>query len=456
MMTDVILAPTLVDRIETLVANDGQSKPLLRQLLADLHPADIAEILDDLSGPARLAIFNLLPRATASEVLDETHPSMLRFVFEGLPDERLADLLDELPMDDAARLLADLPDEAAEDLIQLMQPEDAAEVRDLLAYADYTAGRLMTDKFVRLHSEWTVAQAADYLRHLDPDTETVAYLYVVNAAGQLVGVVPLRPMLTAKPEQRIAEIMTPRVISVQVDTDQEELAEIVAKYDFSAIPVTDRMGRLRGIVTVDDVMDIIEEEATEDIQRLGGSEPLDQPYFATPVTTIARKRIVWLLLLFFGGTLTSTVMRLFEDELAQVLTLSYFIPLLIGTGGNAGSQTVSTVIRGIAVGDIQWRNGFHVLAREFSIGLVVGGILGLVGFLYALLFWKASFSLSLVVGLTLPVICTWSKTVASLVPLVADHFGIDPTVVSAPLITTVVDATGLAIYFLIAKVLLGL
>jgi magnesium transporter len=314
----------------------------------------------------------------------------------------------------------------------------------------------MTDKVIRLHSEWSVAEAAAYLRQLDPETETLTYLYVVNEEELLVGVVPLRMMIMSDPNRTVGEVMSPRVISVTADTDREVVAEIVAKYDFFAVPVVSDDGRLLGIVTVDDVVDILEEEATEDIQRLGGSEPLDQPYFALPVVTIARKRIVWLLLLFFGGTLTSSVMRLFEDELSRALTLSYFIPLLIGTGGNAGSQTVSTVIRGIAVGDIEWRNGLHLIAREFSIGLAVGGILGVVGLFYALLFWDAPLPLALVVGLTLPVITTWSKMVASLVPLVADKLGIDPTVVSAPLITTVVDATGLALYFLIASAILGL
>ncbi|MDQ4076573.1 MAG: magnesium transporter [Chloroflexota bacterium] len=455
-MTDILIQPTLAERIEALVEVDGTNKAALRTLLAEYHPADIAEVLDELSDRAQLAVFNLLSREIASEVLDETDPEVMRYIFEELPDERLADLLEELPMDDAARLLAELPDENAETLLQLMEPEDAAEVMDLLGYPEESAGRLMTDKFVRLRSEWTITEAIDYLRHIDPETETVAYLYVVNEQEQLIGVVPLRAMLTSQPERTVGELATPRVISVTVDTDREELAEIVAKYDFSAIPVVDAEGRLRGIVTVDDVVDILEEEATEDIQRLGGSEPLDQPYFTVPILTIARKRIVWLLLLFFGGTLTSTVMSLFEEELSRALTLSYFIPLLIGTGGNAGSQTVSTVIRALAVGDIEWRNGIRVLVRELSIGLVVGGILGIVGLLYALIFWDASLPLALVVGLTLPVICTWSKTVASLVPLVAENVGIDPTVVSAPLITTIVDATGLAIYFLIAKMLLGL
>ncbi|MDQ4078009.1 MAG: magnesium transporter [Chloroflexota bacterium] len=453
-MTDTTVEPTLVEHIETLIATDRWNKVALRQLLADFHPADIAEILDELSPAARLAVFQLLPREVASEVLDETDPEVIRFVFQELPDERLALLLDELPMDDAARLLADLPEATAEELIQLMQPADAAEVRDLLTYPEYTAGRLMTDKFARLHSEWTVAQASEYLRHLDPETETVTYLYVVDEQAHLIGVVPLRAMLTAPSHHRVADILNPHVIVVTPDTDQEELAEMVAKYDFSAIPVVDQTGRLVGIVTVDDVMDVLAEEATEDIQRLGGSAPLEQPYFTAPIRTIVQKRIGWLLLLFVGGTLTVNVMRLFEAELEQVVALTVFIPLLIGTGGNAGSQTVSTIIRALAVGEVVWHDVARVVARELVTGLLVGMLLAIIAFVLAA-FWT-DVPLAIVAALTLPAITTWASTVGSLVPLVADKLGIDPAVVSAPLITTVVDATGLAIYFLIAKVILGL
>ncbi|HBY97993.1 MAG: magnesium transporter [Ardenticatenaceae bacterium] len=445
----------LVAEIERLVTLNDTNRNGLRGLLEAIHPADIAEVLDELSAEARLALFNLLSIEVASEVLDESNPEIARFIFEELPDDRLADLLEELPMDDAARLLADLPPQTAAGLIELMQPEDAAEVRDLLSYEESTAGRLMTDKFVRLRSTWTVTETFDYLRHLDPDTETIAYLYVVDHRDRLVGVVPLRSLVIAQPEQTIEEIMTPRVVAVGVDTDQEELAETVAKYDFSAIPVVDDEGRLVGIVTVDDVVDILEAEATEDIQRLGGSEPLDQPYFATPVVTVARKRIGWLLLLFVGGSLTSTVMRLFEDELLEVVALSIFIPLLIGTGGNAGSQTVSTIIRALAIDEIRFGDALRVLFRELSTGLLVGTLLGLVGACLAL-FWGAGITLAIAVGLTLPMICTWASVVGGLVPLLAERVGIDPAVVSAPLITTVVDATGLAIYFLIARAVLEL
>jgi magnesium transporter len=453
-MAEAVLS--LAEQIESLVEGNGLNHAVLVKLLNDLHPADIAEVMEELSETATLVVFRALEPEVASEVLDEAESEVTQFLIEETTDEKLADILDEMPMDDAARLLGELEPDYAATLIELMSPAEAEDVRDLLAYPDGTAGRLMTDDFVRLQRHWTVTETLGYLRRIDPDTETIAYLYVTDEEERLTGVVPLRRLVMSQPEQTIGEITDPRVIAVRVTDEQEEVAEVVSKYDFNAVPVVDGAGRLVGIVTVDDIVDVLEEEATEDIQRLGGSEPLEQPYFSVPVQVMARKRIVWLLLLFFGGTLTSSVMSLFEDELSSVLALSYFIPLLIGTGGNAGSQTVSTIIRALGVGEVEWDDARRAVGRELLTGLLVGSILGVVGFFYALLVWNVSPALAAVVGLTLPVICVWAKTVASLVPIVAERFGIDPTVVSAPLITTVVDATGLAIYFSIAKVIIGL
>jgi magnesium transporter len=269
-------------------------------------------------------------------------------------------------------------------------------------------------------------------------------------------VVPLRQLVMAQPDQTIAEIRESRVISVPVTALQEEVADVIAKYDFVSLPVVDDGGRLAGVVAVDDIVDVLEEEATEDIQRFGGSEPLNNPYFSVSVPRMARKRVGWLLLLFLGGTLTSAVIAAFEDQLAQVLVLSVFIPLLVGTGGNAGSQTVSIIIRALALEEVEWQDGLRVLVREFATGLTVGGMLGAVGFLFAHFVWGAELPIAIVVALTMPLIVTWSTLVASLVPIVAEKVGIDPTVISAPLITTLVDATGLIIYFLIAAAVLGL
>jgi magnesium transporter len=260
------------------------------------------------------------------------------------------------------------------------------------------------------------------------------------------------PMLASRP------CMTPEPITVGVDTDQEEVARLISKYDFLAMPVLDRAGFLAGIVTVDDIIDVLTEENTEDQLKFSGVsvEPgvVNQPYFSTPIWRVVRSRVGWLVLLFVAETATGTVLRHFEDELAKVVALSFFIPLLIGTGGNTGAQTVSTIIRGLALGEIKTRDMGRVVWRELGSGLMLGTLLGLIGFGRAMI-WGSGVQLSLVVGLTILVICTWANTIGSLIPLVAQKFKVDPALVSAPLITTLVDATGLAIYMLIAKALLS-
>jgi len=336
-----------------------------------------------------------------------------------------------------------------------MEPEDAAEVRGLLEYSDETAGRLMTEKVVRIRRRWTAQETIEYLRDIDPETETLAYLYVVDDDDRLVGVVPLRDLITAPANTLIRDIMELDVISVTVDTDQEEVARLVAKYDFFAIPVADRAGRLAGIITHDDVVDILEEEFTEDVHRLGGSQPLERPYFALSIPQVVQKRIGWLLLLFAAGSLTGTVMRHFEGELAAVVALGTFIPLIIGTGGNAGSQTVATIIRALALDDVRTNDLPRVLAREALTGLGVGLLLGVIGLALALI-WGTGLRMGVTVAATLPAVCVWAEVVGALIPITADRVGIDPALVSTPFISTLVDATGLFIYFSVAQAVLGL
>jgi magnesium transporter len=430
----------------------------IRLLLADVHPADIATLLDRLAPDEAVIVFRLLPLETASEVLDETGSRVRQELVEQVDEERLADLLDELPMDDAAEFLEDLDDLKAARLLDLMEPEEAQDVRELLGYEEETAGRLMTRDVIALRRHWTIAETLDFLRDLD-DTEPLHYLYVIDRDDHLLGVVPLRELIKARPNHTVESIMRPDVAAVSVHADQEALAEMVARYDYYAMPVVDDENRLVGVVTVDDVLDVLAEEATEDIQRLGGSEPLDQPYFAVSVFHVVRKRIVWLLLLFVAATLTGTVIRHFEGELETVIALGIFIPLITGTGGNAGSQTVTTVIRALALGEVQRRDIFRVLWREISVAVLLGTLLGLVGFLRAITWdtgYRTVYDVSIVVMLTLPLVVIWANMVAAIVPIVAEKLRIDPTVVSAPMITTVVDATGLGIYFLLAKWILGL
>lgn len=448
---------TLQGQVESLVAAGATAE--LQALLARLHPADIADLLDTLDEPERIVVFALLDAVTASEVLDETLDDTTYELIEAVPDEQVADLLEILPMDDAAELLSELPPERSEELIALMEPDEAVEVQKLLAYAEDTAGRLMTEKVMRVRRRWTVEETIQHLRGMDPETETFTYLYTIDDDDHLTGVVPLRRLLTAPPDTVLGELTDPQVISVSVDTDQEDVARLVARYDFVAIPVVDRKGRLAGVITHDDVVDILAEEATEDIQRFGGSQPLERTYLSVSVVTIARKRIGWLLMLLLTATLTSTVVKLFEADLAQVAALALFVPMLIGTGGNAGSQTTATVIRALSLGEISPRDGLRVLWHELRAGLLMGLVMSLAAFGYAFI-WTNDLALTqelaLTVSLSIAAILVWAVGMGSLLPLVAARIGIDPPVVSGPVMSTLVDATGLFIYFTIARLILGL
>ncbi|MCB8924955.1 MAG: magnesium transporter [Ardenticatenaceae bacterium] len=450
-MDEALNFPPIED-IEKMAA-EGKLDELQGEL-ERVHPADIAVLLDELETETAVALFEMLPIEIASEVLDETGGQVRQELVEKVDDERLADLLDELPMDDAAEFLEDLPDEISDRLIGLMEPEEAAEVQELLAYEEETAGRLMTRDVVALRRQWTVNETFEYLRSLE-DAETLHYLYVVDRDNKLIGVVPLRTLILSQPNATIESLMSRDVASIPVTADQEELAEFVTRYDYFVVPVVSEENELLGVVTVDDVLDIFEEEVTEDIQRLGGSEPLDQPYFAVSVFQIVRKRIGWLLLLFVASTLSGEVIRLFQNELDLVVALGFFITLITGTGGNAGSQTVATIIRAITLDEVRLSNLTSAWRREVTVGLILGLVMGAVGILRALL-WHTGFEVAMVVALTLPIIVIWSTTVATVIPILADRFHIDPTVISGPMIATIVDATGLLIYFSLAKWILGI
>jgi len=311
----------------------------------------------------------------------------------------------------------------------------------------------MTRDVAALRANWTVSGTFDFLRSLE-DTETLHYLYVVDAIGRLIGILPIRDLIMAQPEQTIETIMNPDIIAAPVTIDQEHLAEMMSRYDFFAMPVVDEDGRLQGVVTLDDVLDVFEEEVTEDIQRLGGSEPLDQPYFAVSVFDMFKKRVGWLLLLFLAATLTGNVINLFTEQLQAAIALSLFIPLIIGTGGNAGSQTVATIIRAITLDEVRLGNLWQAWRKEISVGLLLGVAMAGLGFVRAIT-WGEGVKIALIVGLTLPLVVIWAITVATIVPTVADRFKIDPAVISGPMITTIVDTTGLLIYFQLATIILN-
>lgn len=436
----------------------AQEKNQLRTLLEKEHSADIAGVMDRLNHPQRETVFDLLPERKKAKVLDELSITATQQVLDRLSPQEIGKLLNMMPMDEAAELLSkDVPNRKDE-LLAAMSPAQAEEVKLLLSYPPETAGRMMTEKFAVLKKDMTAEEALAYLRKANKSVETLTDMYVLDEDSRLIGVVSLRELVIAPHGQRIDKLMKTHLVTVSPETDQEEVARVVSHYDYLAIPVVTPDRKLLGIIPVDDVIDVFVSETTEDILKFGGMEggtTINQPYFTVSLPTVIRKRVGWLLLLFVAETFTGTVLRYFENELARVVALSFFIPLLIGTGGNTGAQTVSTLIRGLALGEVKIQDIWRVIGRELSSGVLIGVLLGIIAFGRALL-WGSAAPLAMTVGFTILAICTWANTIGALIPLVAYRLKIDPAVVSAPLITTLVDATGLAIYMLIAKAILRL
>jgi magnesium transporter len=355
--------------------------------------------------------------------------------------------------DEAADLLGDIHPRQAQIILDAL--ENPEEVRPLLLHPDESAGGLMTSEYLALRRRMTAGDAIVAIREWQPDREDIYHLFVVDGEEKLCGAVSLHQLIVAAPQTQLMQIMDPDVISVLAGTDQEECARVMSHYDLVTLPVVDGQKRLLGVITVDDVIDVIVDEATEDIQRLGGAQPLSTPYLDTPIVSVARSRVGWLLLLFITESLTGTVLRHFEGELQTVVALSFFIPLLIGTGGNAGSQVTSTIIRALAVGDMDLKDGFLALWHELRVGLALGVGLSVVAFLRALT-WGSAQGLALTVGLSILTIVVWANALGALLPVLAARFKVDPTVVSGPVMSTLVDATGLFIYFSVARLILGL
>ena len=422
--------------------------------LTQLHPADRADAFSDLDDQHQAAILPRLGISDTADLLKELEDEDAIVAARTMPTERLADVLDEMEPDEAADILGDLsPERAARTLAEM---EDAEEVIPLLGHPDETAGGLMTTSYIALRRHTTAAQAIDFLRQVQADEETPYYLYVVDRNRKLLGVVGMRELVVAPPDTVAEDIIDRDVLYVTTGTDQEEVARLMARYNLSALPVVDEDGVMHGVITHDDVIDVIEEETTEDVFHLGGIEagPLsEKPYWARRIPEIVRSRFFWLLGLFVAETLTGTVLRHFSRELEAVVSLAYFIPLIIGTGGNAGSQTVTSVIRALALDEVRRSDLLRILVREVYTSLLLGVLLGGVAFVRVEL-WGIGTPMALTVGLTIVTVVLWANVVGSLVPIIADAAGIDPTVMSAPLIATLVDATGLLIYLTVAAIVL--
>ncbi len=441
---------------------------ILGKVRASLEIDDLAgavAALESLRAPDQADLFHELEDEQQTALLPRLDPEDSADILEELEDEDAARLVATLPRAAAVRILNEMePDEAA-DLLGEMEPdharglvdelEDPAEVRPLLLHPEDTAGGLMTSEFLALGRRMSVAEALAALRTWKPDAEDIHEVYAVDRFGRLVGMIGMRQLLMQEPAALLNDVVDPETVFVSVGADQEEAARLMSRYDLASLPVIDTQGVLVGIITIDDVIDVLEEEATEDFQRFGGGEPLDRPYLESGILGVVRKRAGWLLLLFLTETLTGSVLRHFEEEMAAVVSLAFFIPLLIGTGGNAGSQTTSTIIRALAVEDLDKRGLLRPLFHELAVGLVLGSLMGIVAYGRAML-WGTGQAVALTVAIAITVIVIWANVLGSVLPILAHRLKIDPTVVSGPAMSTLVDATGLFIYFTIAGVILAL
>jgi magnesium transporter len=424
--------------------------------LAELiGPAEWADLVPQLEPNEVAVLIQWLPDEEIGEILEELPPTEAARILRSLSAPEAGVLLGEMDPDDAADVVEELPPATADEILVRMRPDDAAEIRELSGYEPDTAGGIMTPEYVAVSRDATSAQAIAAIRRLVDEAETVNYVYVVDEERHLLGVLSLYRLLLSPDHTPVEKLMAPSTVRVRSSADQETAARILTDRNLLAIPVVDDDDHLIGIITEDDVADVLQQEATEDIERLGGSQPLNLPYRLASVPLLVRKRVGWLLLLFVAEAYTGTVLQGFEGELKAVVALSFFIPLLIGTGGNIGSQTVTLVVRAMALNELSMRDIGWLIFKELRVGLVIGLFMAAVGVAQAV-FLNVSNDIALVVALTLISICVWSATVAAALPLILRRAGVDPAVVSAPLITTLVDGTGLIIYFEIARLVLRL
>lgn len=441
----------MTDMRAALRARDVAS---LQASVADCTTAEIVGEISRLDALDQAVLFRVLPKERALSVFERLEPARQVSLLDALRADEVGAVVEDLDPDDRARLLDEMPAGVAVRLLDRVSDERRARTTVLLGYAPESAGRIMTPGYVSIRADITAGQALDRVRRSGVDAETIYLLYVVDDARRLVGVVSLKDIVLADIDATVSELMTERVVSGRTDEDQEVVSLRLASNDLLALPVVDSEDRLVGIVTVDDAMRVLEEEGTEDVERIGGAIPLDVPYLTAGIGKVFRARIGWLLVLFLAEALTGTVLRAFEDSLQAAVALTFFVPLLIGTGGNAGSQTTTTIVRAMAIGEVRLGDAALVMWKELRVGLLLGVSMAAIGMLRAAT-WGTGMELALVVGLALISVVLLATFVGSILPMVLRRLGLDPAVVSAPFITTFVDGFGLLIYFGLARAILG-
>jgi magnesium transporter len=432
----------------------------LRDRLLEIPPVEIAEIFNELSDEERVLIFRILPRDVAAEIFSQLDVDLQKKVLSGLGDRQTARLLDEMAADDRTALLEEIPAEAARQLLALLSKEEREVALSLLGYPEGSVGRLMSPDYLTILADWKIREVLEHIRMNGHPSDSFDTLYVIDASGKLVDEVDIKQVLLASPEDEVASLMNFTFESLDVHSDQEVAVELFRKYDRTTLPVVDSHQKLLGIVTVDDILDVQEEEVTEDIQKLGGSEALEDPYIKTPVLTLIRKRAHWLVVLFVGEMLTASAMANYEHAIQSAVVLTLFIPLIISSGGNSGSQASTLVIRALAIGEIRLRDWFKVFHRELVTGVALGSILGIVGFLRVVIWAQFSpiygehwLALAFTVLLSLTAVVTLGSTAGAMLPFILKRFKLDPATSSAPFVATIIDVMGLVIYFTLAMML---
>jgi magnesium transporter len=449
---------TALDLSAIIRENDFQA---LRTHVDALQPTDIADALETLSAEERVLAFRILPRRKAAAVFEYLPPSEQRLLLKAMAQDEVSELLNKMAPDDRTLFLSELPANVTKELLSLLTTEERQEAVQLLGYPEGTVGRLMTPHYIAIRADWTVQHVMDYVRTHGEDSETLNVVYVIDDAGVLIDDIRIREFLVRPLTDHVSDLMDHRYVTLKATDREEEAVQVFRRFDRTALPVTDTAGVLIGIVTVDDVLDVAEEAATREIQRFGGSEALDAPYMEMGFIPMVKKRAGWLVILFLGEMLTATAMGFFEREIERAVVLALFVPLIISSGGNSGSQASTLVIRALALGEIKLRDWLRVFRRELTAGLTLGCILGTIGFfriaiwsMFSNLYGQHWLLVAITVGVALVGIVLWGSLIGSLLPFALRRAGFDPAASSAPFVATLVDVTGLIIYFSVAMVIL--
>lgn len=450
-----MLAQLLAPEVREAIA--ARDLCALRRVVSDWEPPEIADLIEYLAADEQVILFRALIRNSAAAVFEYLPIPSQQRLLESLGRQEVANVLNEMAPDDRTDLLEDLPGPALKQLLALLSPEERRIARELLRYPEDSIGRLMSPELIAVREDWTVAQVLDHIRQVGEDSETLNVIYVVDHAGRLLSDVRIRELLLAPVEERIDAAGKHNPIALDAHSDQETAVQLIMEYDRTALPVVDAEGFLLGIVTIDDVLDVAQEEATEDIQKIGGVRALGRPYLDTGLWSMMRKRVVWLVILFLGQMLTANALARFQKELASVMALVLFLPLIISSGGNSGSQAATLVVRAMALGELAARDWWRVLWREIVTGITLGLVVGVIGFLRVTTgaglgendqsLWLG---LSLTVSMALVMVVLWGTLVGSMLPFMLDRIGLDPATSSTPFVATIVDVTGLVIYLTLA------